>query len=282
MVPLGMGAVRPSARSTVRPSAMGDSIAACRAHAPPEKGFMIRLLSLLTLAAPLLLLAVPGRAAEANVHANIGLTLIELPVPAGYAEASRVLPQMRQLGERMTPRTNRLLAICLSTEDVALARAGQPPAMARYFMAQTLRQAESVAIPEAEFGHIKSLLREQYKRLLSSVGASASVQAQLDGVVRDFGRDAGVEALSLKIGELKGLEVFDESAASISLLAATRFMVQDGERTQEVPMAMGITTATLKGKLVYFYAYSVYRSADDLEWVRSVTRQWLPLAMGAN
>ena len=157
-------------------------------------------------------------------------TLVQLPVPAGFADPSRELPQIRQLGERETPASNRLLAIFMSQADINSALAGQQPAMARYFMAQTLRQTESSQISEAEFAQVKTLQRQQYQ----------------------------------------------------SLLAATKYRLQAGEKVSEVPMAMGITTAVFKGKLVYFYAYSVYQSPADFEWVRSATRTWLPLAASSN
>ena len=236
---------------------------------------------ILLLATWALACGVPLAYAQADTLATpIERTLVQLPVPAGFADPSRELPQIRQLGERMTPASNRLLAIFMSQADINSALAGLQPAMARYFMAQTLRQTESSQISEAEFAQVKTLLRQQYQSLLAELGPK--VQGELDRAAREIGRDAGLESLALKAGELKGLEVFDERPASISLLAATKYRVQAGENVSEVPMAMGITTAVIKGKLVYFYAYSVYQSPADLDWVRSATRTWLPLAASSN
>ena len=241
---------------------------------------MIRTLMLLLACCTLAAWAAPVQAQADTVPTPIERTLLQLPVPAGFADPSRALPQMRQLGERMTPASNRLLAIFMSQADIDSALAGVQPAMARYFMAQTLRQTESSQISTSEFDQVKTLLRQQYQTLLNEMGPK--VQGELDRAAREIGRDAGQDTLVLKAGELKGLEVFDERAGSISLLAATRYKVQVGERSEEIPMAMGITTAVIKGKLVYFYAYSVFRSSADLEWVRSVTREWLPLAASSN
>lgn len=222
----------------------------------------------------------PGHAAVDDVPVNVGRTLLQLPLPPGFVDPAKPLPPMRQLGERMTPPSNRLLAIFIADDDLARAQAGQPPQMARYFMAQTLRQTEDSPITEAEFQGVRQLLRQQYQSLLTQIAAQA--QGHLDNAARDIGRDAGVDALSLKMGELKGLEVFDDQATSISLLAATKYAVQVSGQTQEIPMAMGITTATLRGKLVYFYAYAVYRGPADLDWVREATRAWLPRAQASN
>jgi hypothetical protein len=212
--------------------------------------------------------------------ATIGLSLIEVPVPDGFVDASRALPALRQLGERLTPPGNRLLALLIPQGDLAQARAGQPPQMQRYLMAQTLRQTENQTLSEADFAVVRKLLREQYQSLLKS--ATPTVQGLLDQSAREIGRDAGVADLQLKIGDMRGLEVFDDQPGSISLLAATRYAVQAGEQSQDVPMAIGITTALLRGKVVYFYAYALFQSGDDLDWVRSVTRAWLPRAAQAN
>ena len=119
------------------------------------------------------LLPLAARAAEPGVPAPIGMKLLDLPVPDGYVEVLRELPQLRVIGERMTPPGNRLLA-------------------------------------------------------------------------------------------------------------ATKVQVQTEGRTEEVPMAMAITTAVFKGKLLYFYAYAVYSDAADLDWLRGATRDWLPLAAASN
>lgn len=183
-----------------------------------------------------------SRAAEPGVQAPIGLKLLKLPLPAGFADAMRDLPQMRAIGERVTPPSNRLLALFMSQEDHQRAKGGQAPAMQRYFMVQTLRQAESASVSPAEFAEVRTMLRQQYKSLVQQAG-----------------------------NQVQGL-----------LASATRFVVQSEGRSDEVPTSMAITTAVLKGKLLYFYAYAVYRDAQDLDWLRGVTRDWLTLASAGN
>jgi hypothetical protein len=233
-----------------------------------------------TLACTLSGVAGSAQAADEPFTASVGLTLLKLPQPDGFVEPSRNVPQFRQLGERMTPPTNRLLAIFVAKADETAARSGVPPAMQRYFMVQTFRQSEQGTVTQAEFEPVKAMLRQQYQRMLDQ--SSALVQGQLDKAAREMGRDAGVPDLQMKVGEMKGLEVIDERELSISLLALTKYAVQVGERTEEIPMAMTITTGITRGKVVYFYAYARYSGADDLQWLRTVTRQWVQQAGEAN
>jgi hypothetical protein len=237
---------------------------------------MRRFLSLvLTVCLPLLGTGA-ARAAEETYPVSIGRALVTLPIPPGYVEPSRTVPPIRNLGERMTPPSNRLLAVFVSEQDESAARGGQQPGMERYFMAQTLRQTEDAPLTEQEFDQVKTMLRQQYQTLLTSVTSQA--QGHIDNALRDIGQESG----RMKIGEFKGLEVTDERAFSISLLAMTKLALQQGERTLEVPLAMSITTARVKDKLVYFYADSLLRGPEDLDWLRTVTRDWLPRLLAAN
>lgn len=225
--------------------------------------------------------AAAAHAADDSYAAPIGRVLVQLPVPAGFVEPSRTVPPLRYLGERMTPPGNRLLALFVTDSDERDAREGRNPGMVRYYMAQTLRQTEGEALGREDFSQIKTLLRQQYQQLLSSV--ADATQGHLDNAMKQIGRDAGQDVPSLKLGEMRGLEVFDEREGSISLLAVTKLAAQQaGEQVTEMAVAMSITTARVKDRLVYFYAYSQYREAADLDWLRSATREWLPRLAALN
>jgi hypothetical protein len=240
-----------------------------------------RLVALMLAGCSLFVAAGGAFAADDSLAAPIGRSLVVLPVPPGFVEPSRTVPPLRVMGERMTPPSNRLLALFIAEGDERDAREGRNPAMVRYYMAQTLRQTEEQALVSADFGEVKTMLRQQYQQLLSNVAGAA--QGHLDNAMREMGRDAGQDAPSLKIGELRGLEVFDERAGSISLLAMTKLAIQQaGGQVLEMPVAMSITTARVKDKLVYFYAYSQYRDKADLDWLRATTRDWLPRLAAAN
>lgn len=240
---------------------------------------LVRLALALCSAAAALPAALAQQPAEPYT-ASVGLKLLKLPVPAGAVEPSRSVPPLRQMAERMTPPSNRLLALFVEQADETVARAGQPPSMARYYMVQSLRQTEAGSVGVGEFREVRQMLRQQYQQIL--VQAAPQVQGHLDSAAQAMGRDSGVEGLQLKVGEMKGLDVFDEREHSISLLALTQVEVQAGDRVERAPMAMSITTGILQGKVVYFYAYARYTGPADLEWLRQVTRDWVQRAAQAN
>lgn len=231
-------------------------------------------------AALLLALAWAGAVHAEETTAYVGDTRVALPVPAGFVEPSIVAPGFRTMGEQMTARSNRLLALFIAEDDLRAATERRAPAMRRYFMVQTLRAAEGQRIGTADFGQAKKLLREQYQQMLTSL--QPAIQGQLDQASQRVGEQTGLDKFALKLGELRALEVFDEQPQSISLLAMSLLSVSAGDKTVEVPVAMGTTTLVVKDKLVYFFAYARYESDADLEWLRQATREWLPKVAQVN
>ena len=57
--------------------------------------------------------------------------------------------------------------------------------------------------------------------------------------------------------------------------------VIDGKNI-EVPMAMAMTMLHVKGKLLFLYAYSIYRTEADLQWVRAASSAWAGALSMAN
>lgn len=222
-----------------------------------------------------LLAAMPSAQAqsEAGFAAHIGATPIQLPLPYGFSEPTGGAPALRNLGETMTPATNRLLAMFVADTDMVRVKAGQQPSMERYFMVQTFRPAEESTLSPSDFGEVQVMLRQQYGELFKNV--TGSVQGELDNAARKLGKDLGAQDLKLKVGEVTPQEIFHDVPGQISLLALTVYQIQVADKTIEAPMVLGMSTLNLKGKLVYFYAYSRYRNAADLEWVKAQTREWL-------
>jgi hypothetical protein len=230
----------------------------------------------------LMILATPvqSRATDLAVTERVGAVNLSLPLPAGFTEPSALVPQLRQLGETMTPPTTRLLAIFVSDKDVKLALSGTEVTLIRYFVVQTSRKNEENTFTINDFSKFRNVLRGQFQELIAS--AAPEIQGQLDSASRSIGKGAGINDFQLRVGETKAIEIFDDTSTSISLLFLSKHTVQVAGKVEEVPMAMALTTAIVKGKLVNFNAYSRYRSSQDIEWIRSQTKMWLTRVNSAN
>lgn len=222
-------------------------------------------------------LMVVAAGAQAQIQEDfptqIGTTPLQLPLPQGFSEPSVGAPGFRNLGETMTPATNRLLAVFIADTDIVRVKASQQPTMDRYFMVQTFRQTEGVTASPAEFAQLQEMLRKQYVEISKQV--LPTVQGELDRAAAQLSKESGAPGVKLKVGEIKPQEVFHDVPGQISLLALTAYRVEVAGKAQEIPMALGVTTLALKGKMLYFYAYSRYRDATDLAWIKTQTLDWL-------
>ena len=231
------------------------------------------LLSALMLFAPL----APAQTTVSRYAASVGGTEIALPIPPGFDEAGARAPGVRQLGSNFTPASNRLLAMFVSEADLRAAESSRPPALRRYFLVQTLRSAEAQTITADSFAPVKRVLRTQFDAVLAS--ARPQINAEAASASSKTGEQIGRPDLSVKIGEIVPLGIFDERPSSISVALMTKVAIKTGSIDQEVPLAMALTTLVLNSRVVYFYAYSYYESDADLDWIRSATGDWLAAAL---
>jgi hypothetical protein len=219
--------------------------------------------------------------AEAPLYViNVGGVNLSLPTPPDFTEPSTLAPTVRNLGETFTPAGNRLLAIFVSNNDAQLAKAGKEMEMTRYFMVQTLRQTENKPVSKSDFEKIKTILKTQQQNLLAK--AKKEITPAINNATKNLSQDTGDPTLSLKLGEVLPLEVIQEENDAFTLIMLTKNAVTKRGVITEMPMIGASTTLLSKGKLVYFYAFSQYRSKDDKEWARKATINWIKQFRAAN
>lgn len=212
-------------------------------------------------------------AAGVSTVAKIGSVPISLPIPRTFIEPSAGVPEVRALGETITPPTNRLLTILVPGRYETQIRSGNIPELDRYFLIQTPRKNEASFWTTADFSKLKTLLRGQHQQMLNHI--TPQIQRLMDSTLQDKSPVHNPNVTDVVVGEIKVQEIFDEKSNSISLLALSKSTVRIGDKIQEQPMAMASTTLLIKGKIVFFYAYSYLRSPADIDWIRTQTKMWL-------
>jgi hypothetical protein len=217
--------------------------------------------------------SVPAQAPPSFHAARVGPVEVQLPVPAGFSEATSLSPRLRELGETFTPPSNRLLAFYLSNGDLKLLANAEPPVMDRYFMIQTLRATERDVISLQDMTAAKNILRNQHKSTLARL--QPLMDAHMAAASKKLGSQVGAPELSIKAGEVLPLEIFDERSNSLSWVMLNKIAVNTGTLTREIPLVVAMTTMTMRGKLVYFFVYSHYNGQADIDWARAATMEWL-------
>lgn len=230
------------------------------------------------LAAFLLLHGLVASAAS-SLMGQVGGVPLAIPVPPGFSDPSAQAPQLRDLAERLTPPTSRLLAVFVADRDLKLTREGKDPLLHRYFLVQTPIRNEQAQMTPEQFSQLKQTLRAGMQTGFDSTRRRS--QAFLDSATQKLGKEAGVE-FSMKMGESKVLSFDDDRPRGLSFSTATKYASDINGVREEIPMVMSTTVLLAKGKVFFAYAYSQYRAPADLDWVRAQARFYMDTALTAN
>lgn len=215
-----------------------------------------------------------AQAARTMVVSTLGNAVIRLPAPSGFADPSEDSPKLARLARTLTPPSNIAMALFLSRADIRQIGKGRLK-MDRYMMVQGYGKTQHQNISAQDF--------KKYKRVLTTQQESLSKKA-VDGANKHFKNVQGdIEKITrsrvdIKIGEIVPLGIFHTDKYSIGMAMFTKIRTQGKEETKIITA----TTALIKGKLVFLYVYSKYRSENDLRWAKRVAKQWLNQVKRAN
>jgi hypothetical protein len=154
------------------------------------------------------------------VKVLVGEKILLLPIPTGFVNPKNSAPVLYSRAERLTPAHMKLLAVYVAESDMLATSTEAMPKFESYFMAKVLRSKEAETLDLNGFAAVKSQVRgapkvEDQKQVL------AEVQRLISSAARDGGSQSGHSELALKIGESRQLEIFNETARSLSMLVVS-------------------------------------------------------------
>lgn len=217
---------------------------------------------------------VTAQAAKTIIVSTLGNATIRLPAPSGFADPSEDSPRLASLARTLTPPSNIAMALFISRADIGQIGKGQLK-MDRYMMVQGYGKTQYQNITAHDFKKFKHVLTTQQESLSKKATEGANkhfknVQGNLEKITRS--------RVDIKIGEVVPLGIFHEDKYSIGMAMYTKIKSRGKEETKIIIA----TTALIKGKLVFLYVYSKYRSEKDLNWAKQKAKQWLYQVKRAN
>lgn len=226
------------------------------------------------------LLLVVG-AAHAEV-VTIGGAAIQLPAPAGFANPAVAAPALGEALASFVAPSNQQLASFVTPRDVQAVQQGQQPRLERYFGAQTLRQLAGSALTRNDFTAMRKVLREQNAEVLRRAGPDAD--RQLEAVLQALQQGAPSQAAaSLERHGTLAVDIYRDSEEAFGLMLLMNFEVEEaGGKPRRRLVLGGLVTTVVRGKLLYLYTYSDFRTTRDLHWVRKHSLAWLKAVHAAN
>ena len=221
----------------------------------------------------IILLAATSSAADTKkIIVNIGGVLFDVKSPAGFHEISAISPETRRMAETMTPPTNRLLGVFVSESDLKRVKKGDFPELTRYMLLQTFRQMENRIMSGPDFYQAASGIKKQQNTLQDSV--KDKVGNLLDGATDKLSKEYDI-SMKMKMGEQIPLGIFNDQPKSFGFANLVKYQLEaEGVKSEHV-VAGGTSMLLHKGKILFVYVYSTYKSKKDIEWVKATSIKWL-------
>jgi hypothetical protein len=226
---------------------------------------MIRTMTAMRIFAAALLAALALDCAAAPFSVNLGDTRVVLDAPPGFADTGFTgSPRLAELAESITSASNRILMFAITDADLRRFMQGDQPEFRRYMTAVTPRGMEFERVGAEAFRHYVG-------DSLSELGAApppGDIAKHLD---------------AQPPGKLNLLAELRKDPEVVTVLQGTRLPSQERGTTWggvfgTEKQRYAITTTTLmlvRGKALNFSVYSLYESADDMQWIRTITERWI-------
>jgi hypothetical protein len=156
---------------------------------------------------------------------------------------------------------------------------GESAELKRYFMIQTMKNVNEQKISKESFLYTKNSLKSQQQELTErNKEMISSLLKDNSSVLSDeLGSD-----VNFQLGNFVPLGAFDESTNHLSSAILTKYRMSLGDQEITSLVAGTTTFARVKDRLLFLYVFSKYSNQNDLNWVRSSTKNWYASIIGAN
>jgi len=188
-------------------------------------------------------------------EASVGQTSITLTTPSGQCELDPNQPgdaaRLQSTESALAGVGNRLLAFYADCKQLGDWRAGkrrQFEDFAQYQMTVATIDAPAPAAPEEALKELCSHLRQEGERTMS--GLASDIKTRVEQIVR-----------GVTINQMRFLGVVAEEPGACYAAMVQRLK---GEGGKDMTIVAVYATMFIKGKVVHYYLYSPYRSAQTV------------------
>ncbi len=193
---------------------------------------------------------------------------IHVPAPEGFVPVTEAMPQVKRLTDRMADPMNDTLAFYISTDIEPAARAGELPALGRYFILKVNKKLRDHTMGAAEFSSVKSAIKQQNQKIFEEI------RSKIPGYMETIGQGVQKEfdvSFAMTISQMVPMEPHWEVADAMAYSMFINYgMTVEGQSSSSVVAATS-TFMNPAGSLLFLYAYG---DKDELEWTRSASATW--------
>jgi len=210
---------------------------------------------------------------------SIGEVSLFIPAPDGFRNPSPSAPQLRRSAELTTPPGNRFLVNFVQENDLRETLSGNVVRFNRYFLVQTLREAENQSVSEQEFDNFRMALWQRDAEHLKSLGPRINQLAEQTS--KELSRKSG-SSIKLEVGDVVPLGITSETESMSILGYLSRLSLRQAGIEESLTLVNMSAVVLVKEKVLFLYTYSIFRGLEDIEWAKQAARRWADQVLLAN
>lgn len=194
--------------------------------------------------------------AEKVVPLTVGDQEIRFGLDDRYVRASEKTPNNFAVAGAALPPSNRLIEMFVVDSDIKRMLLGQS-IEGQYLQVQALRDAESTNFSDADWQSLRPVLIQQS----GAMNADVYLKNMQEGMGKRLSETSGSD-VSFKFGEVGKPQLYGDDPRSVrfSMLIPINGTINGAQHSTQIECAGAITF--LNRKMVYIYAYELYREDD--------------------
>lgn len=206
-----------------------------------------------------------------SIKVNIGSDTILLPPNiGGFTEIHEIEPNvMKNVADNFTPPQNDLLGLYVSESDLGILLKGELPAYKRYIMVQVSKALKDEKIDRTQFIEFEKAFEENLDKSLSS--SDKEIVSQFKNLSDKLSAKENI-AFKIELGKMISLGTFAKKEEyTVSSFLSKTLMEIDGKQNEYIQCG-GMSLIHINNKVIFVYIYSNYENKNDLDWVRSLSK----------
>ncbi len=223
---------------------------------------LVRLVSVL-----LILMATSAFALNTSkLDVIIGAENISINSPKRFHEISDISPNDRELAEKTTSSTNKLLGVFVDEDDMARILKGEKAVFRNYAQLQTPIISQN-----------KNYLLEDFQResraLKDKIGKGLSRQKE-EKLVAEINKNFKSE-VRFDLGNRVSLGMFLDEPTVLGYAHLMKVSVSDDYGSLDNLVIVASALVFHKGKILFFYVFKSYENKGDIEDTRKTLKDWV-------
>ena len=209
---------------------------------------------------------------------QMGDQRITIPAPQNFEEASSQFKIIKDTFTATEAQGNNMIAVHLPKSECDKLRSGTATEMNFYTKISVREAVRTLDLSPEQFATLIEQFRGSSSQILDF--NSPAMKATLARMNRNLS-DLRQEETKVDLSQPVNLGEFDTRPNIYSIMLLVRLKANPNDDVGKL-IAGSLSYVRVKQRLIYVYAYRLYKSTNDVEILKDFTKQWVGQILAAN